>query len=177
MYNVSFFCSRSGNSSLATLIHEPEHMPHVVWIKLQPDMSHDGVESCAWCGLHNFLLVAWNKHTGEFLLLSLLDEMLANHRFSPSPAISFTPFKKQWDRVSCLRKQSYVASGQHVKKVLSDFVASGFRFRAKEFCSDCPTGKWSFLGIQIIQKNCNQSCSSKIFFGLVEMTFGLVHDR
>ena len=176
MYNVSFFCLRSGNSSLATLIHEPEHMPHVVWIKLQPDMSHDGVESCAWCGLHNFLLVAWNKYTGEFLLLSL-DEMLANHRFSPSPAVSFTPFKKQWDRVSCLRKQSYVASGQHVKKVLSDFVASGFCFRAKEFCSDCPTGKWSFLGIQIIQKNCNQSCSSKIFFRLVEMTFGLVHDR
>ena len=46
--------------------------------------------------------------------------MLVNHRFSPSPAVSFTPFKKKWDRVSCLKKQSNVASRHHVKKVVFD---------------------------------------------------------
>ena len=47
----------------------------------------------------------------------------------------------------------------------------------------CPMGYWRFFfgwggwggegGIQM-QKNCNQFCSSKIFFRLFEMTFGLV---
>ena len=37
----------------------------------------------------------------------------------------------------------------------------------------CPMGKQSSLREFKLQKNCNQ-CSSKNFFGLVEMTFGLV---
>ena len=165
MYNVSFFCLRSGNSSLATLIHEPEHMPHVVWIKLQPDMSHDGVESCAWCGLHNFLLVAWNKYTGEFLLLSL-DEMLANHRFSPSPAVSFTPFKKQWDRVSCLRKQSYVASGQHVKKVLShSLLLVDFAFGLKNFVLIAQQASEAFWEFKLYRRTVINLAHLKFFSG------------
>ena len=37
-----------------------------------------------------------------------------------------------------------------------------------------PNRRVNFLGGFKLQKNCNQSCSSKKFFGLVEMTFGLV---
>ena len=36
-------------------------------------------------------------------------------------------------------------------------------------------GQVRFIGEFKLQKNCNQSCSSKICFGQVEMTFGLVH--
>ena len=35
--------------------------------------------------------------------------------------------------------------------------------------------KWSFLGVLKLQKNCNQSRSSKLFSGLVQMTLWLVH--
>ena len=37
-----------------------------------------------------------------------------------------------------------------------------------------PNRRVNFLGEFELQKNCYQSCSSKNFFGLVEMTFGLV---
>ena len=36
-------------------------------------------------------------------------------------------------------------------------------------------GKLSFSGVLKLQKNCNQSCSSKLFSGLVKMTLWLVH--
>ena len=37
-----------------------------------------------------------------------------------------------------------------------------------------PNGQVNFLGEFKLLKNCKQSCSSKNFCGLVEMTFGLV---
>ena len=74
--------------------------------------------------------------------------MLVNHRFSPSPAVSFTPFKKKWDRVSCLKKQSNVASRHHVKKVVSDSL----------LLVDFTVGDWARLSavasvIAILEKN------------------------
>ena len=74
--------------------------------------------------------------------------MLVNHRFSPSPAVSFTPFKKKWDRVSCLKKQSNVASRHHVKKVVSDSL----------LLVDFTVGDWVRLSavasvISILEKN------------------------
>lgn len=119
MYNVSFFCLRSGNS-VATFMSQ--NICHMLYeLSSSQTWAMTGLSLVPDVGF--ILLVAWNKHAGVFLLLSLLailDEMLVNHRFSPSPAVPFTPFKKKWDRVSCLKKQSNVASHHHVKKVVSD---------------------------------------------------------
>ena len=40
-----------------------------------------------------------------------------------------------------------------------------------------PMGKLILFLKFKLPKNCNKSCSSKFIFGLVEMTFGLVHNR
>ena len=48
--------------------------------------------------------------------------------------------------------------------------------RPRRACSQatCPTGKWTLREFKL-QKNCNQSCSSKTFLWLIKMNLGLVH--
>ena len=55
---------------------------------------------------------------------------------------------------------------QCAKKVVSDSPGA---------CGFLPDGQVRFFGKFKLQKNCNQSCSSKNFFRQVEMAFGLVH--
>ena len=57
---------------------------------------------------------------------------------------------------------------QRAKKLLSDSPeASGFCYWAVNSVLKLPDGQ------VILQKNCNQSCSSKIFFGLVHSSYSL----
>ena len=68
------------------------------------------------------------------------------------------------------------ACKQCAKKVVSDSpglvdFAVGLVF----LFLTCPMGKCCFLGKFKLQKDCYQSCQSKGFFGLIEMTCGLLH--
>ena len=67
------------------------------------------------------------------------------------------------------------AALQHAKKVVSDSLGLvDFAVGIVNSVLNLPNGQVVFWGKFKLQKNCNQSCSSN-FFGLVEMTFGLVH--
>ena len=64
---------------------------------------------------------------------------------------------------------------QRAKKVVSDSLGLvDFAFGLVNSGLNLPDGQIN-LGGNHIQKNCNQSCSSKKFFGLIKMTLGLVH--
>ena len=65
---------------------------------------------------------------------------------------------------------------QHAKKVVSDRLGLvDFTIRLVNSALKLPIGKVNF-GVEFkLYKNCKQSCSSKSFCGLLEMTFGLVH--
>ena len=65
-------------------------------------------------------------------------------------------------------------------KVVSDSPGLvDFAFGLVNSVFNLPEGQINFFleggGGFILEKNCNQSCSSKIFFGLIKMLVGLVH--
>ena len=65
---------------------------------------------------------------------------------------------------------------QHANKVVSDITGLvDFAVRLVNYVLNVPERQAKFWGEFNIQKNCSQSCTSKKFLGLVEMTFGQVH--
>ena len=65
---------------------------------------------------------------------------------------------------------------QRAKKVLSGSLALvDFAIGLVYFALNLPNGQVKFFEKFKLQKNCNQSCLSKSFLGLVEMTFRLEH--
>ena len=75
-----------------------------------------------------------------------------------------------------LPKYSEQQFRQLAKKVVSDSLGlEDFAIGLVIFVLNLPTGKCCFMGKCKLQKDCNQSCSSKRVLRLVEMTCGLVH--
>ena len=65
---------------------------------------------------------------------------------------------------------------QHAKKVVSNSLRLvDFTIRVANSVLNLPDRQMKCFGEFILQNNYDKSCSSRIAFGLVEMTFGLVH--
>ena len=65
---------------------------------------------------------------------------------------------------------------QRAKKLVSDSTGLvDFATGLVNSVLNLPDGQVKFFGEFILQKNCNQSCSSKKFFRLVKVTLGLIH--
>ena len=70
-----------------------------------------------------------------------------------------------------------IQANQRARIVVSDNPRLvDFAFEQVNSVLNLPDGQVNFFLKFKLPKNCNKSCSSKFIFGLVEMTFGLVHN-